>query len=117
MKQHNRALGQLTENLAAQALIDQGYQILERNFANKFGEIDLIAQDQTTLVFIEVKAKTGIRFGHPEEMITPSKLAKIRRMANLYLQDKVCACRIDVVAIVLDKAQRPLRLTHYQNVY
>ena len=59
MKYFNRETGQLAENLAADALIQKGYKILECNFSNKFGEIDIIAKDKEILVFVEVKAKKG----------------------------------------------------------
>lgn len=117
MKQDNKLIGQLSETMAADYLTGKGFILLERNFGNKFGEIDIIAQDQDTLVFVEVKAKTGITYGPPEEMITPGKLAKIRHIADLYLKDQKLPCRIDVMAIVLDEHHQLIRLTHYPNVY
>lgn len=117
MKDFNRKTGQLVENLAAGALEQKGYQILKRNFSNRFGEIDIIAQDKNTLVFAEVKAKTGEEFGMPEEMINPAKLQKIRHMAQIYMDDKTLLCRIDVIAVVLSPDNTLLRLTHYENVY
>jgi putative endonuclease len=116
MKTFNRATGRATEDIAAQTLQDKGYTILERNFSNRFGEIDIIAQDHDTLVFVEVKAKTGIDYGLPEEMINPGKLARIRNMATVYLNGKSVPCRIDVVAIVLGENNEVIRLTHYENV-
>jgi len=117
MKANNRALGQLTEGMAAKALADKGYEIVERNFSNKFGEIDIIAKDKDILVFVEVKAKTGIEFGLPEEMISKGKLAKVRHMAMIYTDGKEVRCRIDVVAIVVNHDNEMIRLTHYENVY
>jgi putative endonuclease len=117
MKSNNKIIGQLTENMAAAYLAQNGMEIIEQNFSNKFGEIDIIAKDKDVLVFVEVKAKTGIEFGLPEEMITKGKLSKVRRMADLYLQNHKLPCRIDVVAIVLNSDQQLNRLTHYQNVY
>ncbi len=117
MKFFNRETGRLAEDLATQALRDKDYQILERNFANKFGEIDIIAKDKNVLVFVEVKAKKGEQFGTPEEMINPRKLWKIRSMANLYMRRNDLPCRIDVVAVVLSENNSVLRLTHYENVY
>ncbi len=117
MKQQNRALGFLTESMAAQALINKGYEIIERNFSNRFGEIDIIARDKDTVVFVEVKAKTGVEFGLPEEMITSGKLSKIRHMATIYTDGKPIRCRIDVVAIVVNTQHEIVRLTHYENVY
>jgi len=117
MKQYNRDTGQHAEDLAAQALMDKGYTILERNFGNKFGEIDIIARNGDTLVFVEVKAKKGTEYGSPEEMISRGKLAKIRHMAMVYTEGKSVPCRIDVVAVVLNSDDNLIRLTHYENVY
>ena len=122
MKTLNRATGRHAENLAVTALQDKGYTILERNFSNRFGEIDIIAQDHEILVFVEVKAKTGVEFGSPEEMISPAKLQKVRNMAMIYMQHAPLpagrqACRIDVVAVVLGPTDDLVRLTHYENVY
>jgi len=117
MKTLNRATGRATEEIAARMLQEKGYTILERNFSNRFGEIDIIAQDKETLVFVEVKAKTGVEFGLPEEMIRPGKLQRIRNMATLYMNGQSLPCRIDVVAIVLGPDNHVARLTHYENVY
>ncbi|MBI4035897.1 YraN family protein [Candidatus Daviesbacteria bacterium] len=117
MKQDNRKVGFLGENLAEQALKNKGFKILERNFSNKFGEIDIIAQDHDTLVFIEVKTKKGTRLGLPEEMINTYKLKKVQKMAEVYLNGKTLPCRIDVVAIILSEDNKLLNLNHYQAVY
>lgn len=117
MKMFNKTTGRHAEDLAVTALQDKGYTILERNFGNKFGEIDIIAKDHNTLVFVEVKAKTGIDFGTPEEMISRGKLQKIRTMAMVYTEGKSLPCRIDVVAVVLGPINDLVRLTHYENVY
>lgn len=98
------------------ALRQKGYRILERNFRNKFGEIDIIAYDSGKLVFVEVKSKIGDEFGAPEEMISPGKLQKMRNMATFYTNGELVRCRIDVVAIVLDESGSAQRVTHYENV-
>ncbi len=116
MKAQNRQTGRLAEDMAVNALIKKGFQILERNFNNRFGEIDIIAKDKNTLVFVEVKAKKGEEFGMPEEMVNRYKLQKIRNMATIYTKGKSMLCRIDVVAIVLSATNDILRLNHYENV-
>lgn len=116
MKIFNRLTGKLAEDFATSALTKKGYQVIKRNFSTRFGEIDIIAKDKDILVFVEVKAKTGIDFGLPEEMINKRKLAKVKRMAEVYLNGKSVLCRIDVVAIVLGQNNNLIRLTHYQNV-
>jgi len=116
MKTLNRSTGRAGEAIAARTLQDKGYRILKRNFSNRFGEIDIIAQDHETLVFVEVKAKTGIEYGTPEDMISPGKLHRIRNMATLYMNGQSLPCRIDVVAIVFGENNDVVRLTHYENV-
>lgn len=117
MKFNNRQTGRLAEDLAAAALQEKGYQLLERNFSNRYGEIDIIAKDQETLVFVEVKAKKGTQFGLPEEMINSYKLKRVQNMATIYMKGKNLPCRIDVVAIVLSSTNDLISLTHYENVY
>lgn len=117
MKIYNRQTGLLAEKFAADALKKKGYSILEKNFSNKYGEIDIIVKDKDTLVFVEVKAKVGTNFGIPEEMINSGKLQRIRNMGTFYMKDKSLPCRIDIIAVVLNPANTLIRLTHYQNVY
>ena len=117
MKFQNRETGRLAENLASKALIKKGYLILENNFSNKFGEIDIIAKDKDVLVFVEVKAKKGVEFGLPEEMISRGKLRRVKNMATVYMKGEILPCRIDIIAVVLSPVGDLVRLTHYENVY
>lgn len=117
MKNGNKILGTFAENEACEALKRKGFKILKRNFHNRFGEIDIIAKDGDTTVFVEVKAKTGIFLGTPEEMINSQKLSKIRKLASVYLNGLSVLCRIDVIAIVFSPENEIQRLTHYKNVY
>lgn len=117
MKFFNKKTGALGEDLATEALRKKGYEILKRNFSNKFGEIDIIAKDKNVLVFVEVKTKKGEEFGSPEEMVGRGKLHRIKNMAAIYLNGKDVLCRIDVVAVVLGQNDELVRLTHYENVY
>lgn len=117
MKIYNKATGRLAEELAIDALSKKGLQILESNYANRFGEIDIICKDGDILVFVEVKAKKGEQFGLPEEMINPHKLQRVKNMALIYMKGQNLPCRIDVVAILLSEQDDLIRLTHYENVY
>ena len=95
-------LGRLGEDLAAQHLRKAGYQILERNVRSRYGEIDLVAEDEQDLVFVEVKTRRGTAFGRPEEAVTPSKQRKLMEIATYYLDLHSCPdrpWRIDVVAV------------------
>ncbi len=117
MKFFNKKTGFIGEDLATEELKKKGYAILERNFSNKFGEIDIIARDKNVLIFVEVKTKIGEYFGLPEEMISKGKLQRVRNMATIYMKGVSLPCRIDVVAIVLTPENELVRLTHYENVY
>ncbi|OIP22637.1 YraN family protein [bacterium CG_4_10_14_0_2_um_filter_33_32] len=95
-------LGKFGEDEAVQELQSFGYKVLERNYRNQIGEIDIIGKDGSTLCFIEVKTKSGIGFGSPEEMVNKRKQQKIIRIAQLYLLEnklKDIDWRIDVVAV------------------
>ncbi|MDE5756056.1 MAG: YraN family protein, partial [Clostridia bacterium] len=91
------------ENIAVDYLKKQGYIILERNFSTKVGEIDIIAQDKDTIVFVEVKARENTKFGQPIESITPQKVRHIIRTAQWYITAKHkynYPCRFDVIEIL-----------------
>ena len=97
-----QGLGRTGERLAAEALISKGYCILERNFRCRQGEIDLVAEDEQDIIFVEVKARRGISFGLPEEALTLRKRRKLMEVASYYLDLHTCSdrsWRIDVVAV------------------
>jgi putative transposase len=99
-----RRLGDAGEDLASAALKKQGYKILERNYTTPLGEIDLIARQGKMLVIVEVKTRTSMRFGSPQEAVSVTKQNRLRRLADYYLKDKRLTgapVRFDVVAIIL----------------
>jgi putative endonuclease len=96
------ALGADGERAAAEFLEGRGYRILARNYRTRLGEIDLIAQEGPVLVFVEVKARVGERFGGPAAAVTPAKQLRIARLAQQYLARRRLGdrlCRFDVVLI------------------
>ena len=102
MTQERLAFGVRGEELACEALIDRGYAIVERRYRTKHGEIDIVARDAETLVFVEVKARSDGSFGDPEESVTLQKQQRLVWMATDYLvMQRVgeVACRFDVVGI------------------
>jgi len=110
--------GILGEKLAAGFLQKQGYHILQTNYRCPEGEVDIVARYKGCLVFVEVRTKRSSEFGSPEESITPAKMDKLRRVAMHYRQkhdDVPASWRIDVVAIELDRRNRPLRMEHIEN--
>ena len=95
-------LGRKGEQMAAQALLERGYRIVEHNFRCRYGEIDLIAEEKGDLIFVEVKTRRGTAFGQPEEAVTRAKRRKLAEVASYYLDMHHAGdrpWRIDVVAI------------------
>ena len=95
-------LGSLGENLAVDYLISRKYRILERNFRNRIGELDIVASKDGMLCFIEVKTRTSEEYGDPLEAITPGKQRKIILMAQSYLNARGLddlQVRFDVMAV------------------
>ena len=104
MKGARQGLGRTGERLAAETLMGRGYRILERNFRCSYGEIDLVAEDEYDLIFIEVKTRRGTAYGRPEEAVTQHKQRKLLEIASYYLDLHACSdrsWRIDVVAVQL----------------
>ncbi len=101
---NNRAVGTQFEEKAANHLKKNGYQILQKNFRCKIGEIDLIAKDGEYLCFIEVKYRSALTKGFPAEAITVNKIRRITRTAQFFmLQHKIpqdTPCRFDAVVIL-----------------
>ncbi len=112
-----RGLGRRGEDLAAQHLIAQGYEIVDRNWRCEVGELDIVARDADCLACIEVRTRRGQALGSPEESITPAKRARLIALAEAYVQAHGWQgdWRLDVVAIEIDKRGRTLRLDHYEN--
>ena len=112
-----QAVGALGEKLAAGFLRKRGYHIIETNYRCPAGEIDIIARQGETLVFIEVRTKSSQEFGSPEESITSAKKARLRALAAHYGQthDNLPSQRIDVVSVELDKKGRVSRIEIIEN--
>lgn len=96
--------GKLGEEHICQWLITHGYQILERNFHSRFGELDIVAQKPPYLVFVEVKTRKRKSLVSPFEAITPSKQCKLIATASLFLQKHPSPYqpRFDVAAVYLE---------------
>ncbi len=97
-------LGKSGEDLACHELRRRGYAIVARRYRTRVGEIDIVARDGAILVFVEVKTRRSLRFGHPAEAITVHKQAKLRAMARDFLFRAAlgdCPCRFDVVTVTL----------------
>lgn len=112
-------VGSWAEEIASEFLREKGWEILERNWRyKKLGEIDIIASDADTIVFVEVRHRTSTAYGSPEASISPSKVGKLRRTATMYLTMARLhqrPCRFDVIAIDLVGGEVVLR--HHVNAF
>ncbi|ERP38992.1 YraN family protein [Chitinivibrio alkaliphilus] len=112
---NTRETGKSGEDAASAYLLRRGYRIICRNWADRFGEIDLVTiSPENRLVFVEVKLLRSKKVGLAEDKITPAKLERIRRTAERYVKEKHHAPspeRIDVITISAGK------ITHYKNVF
>jgi putative endonuclease len=109
-----KVFGNIGENVAVKFLKDKKYQILAQNYKNKIGEIDIIAKEKDTIVFIEVKSRESTKFGMPREAVTGYKQNKIRTVALSYLQQKKmlnAQIRFDVIEYLDGK------ITHIENCF
>ncbi len=113
-----RRLGNWGEGVAAVQLEAEGYAIVARNWRCAAGEIDLVARDGETLVFVEVKTRRGRAYGAPEEALTPRKAQKLLQLGAQYVYEQSLGdinWRIDLVAIELDARGLLLRCDHVRN--
>ena len=103
MSYARQALGKHGEDLACRELERRGYAIIARRYRRRAGEIDIIARDGETIVFVEVKAREDLAFGGGADAITPFKRQRIVQIAEDYLARHHprgdCPCRFDVVSI------------------
>lgn len=111
----NKTKGNAGEDLACRYLEKNGYEILERNkHYSRFCEIDIIAKQKKTIVFVEVKTRRTDDYGTPFEAITVSKFENIRKGVQFYISEhKIKDYRIDVIGITL---KPELKISHLKNV-
>jgi len=119
MTNQRQKLGQKGEELALELLEKKGQTILEKNYRNLFGEIDIIAKDHECLCFVEVRTKSSVDQGHPFESITYRKQRKIVQVASHYLQLNDLndvQVRFDVMAVIPQNADQ-FQLEYIQNAF
>lgn len=114
------ALGERGEELAARYVEELGWQVVDRNWRCRAGEIDLVALDQAsaTLVVVEVKSRSSIGYGHPLEAVTPAKLNRLLRLAAAWAaehQARVQHLRVDAVGVVMPPGGE-VRITHLRGL-
>ena len=108
--------GKKGEDLAVAFLQKQGYQILERNYRYKHSEVDIISRIGDTLVFVEVKARSNLDYGHPEEFVDSKQAEKIMEGADHYIlcEEWKGDIRFDIIAIEMGN---PPRVEHFLDAF
>jgi putative endonuclease len=112
-------IGKIGEEIAAQYLIKNGYNILDKNISAPFGEIDIIAEKNNCICFVEVKSRKTEIYGLPEEAITKMKKNKIIKVAQFYIKKKHIKeklFRFDVISIYFNKNTRQ-KIRHIKNAF
>jgi putative endonuclease len=113
-------LGQRGEDEAERFLRQLGYKILARGSRNKLGELDLVALDGQTIVFVEVKTRRSTDRGHPADAVDQRKQARITRLALAYLKRHRLLeqrCRFDVIAITWPDDHQPPKIEHFKHAF
>ncbi len=113
----NIKLGNRGEELASEVLQNQGLKILERNWRFGHSEVDIIAEDDGILTFIEVKTRTSEAFGLPEQSVTAAKQQKLKQAADeyIYQTNYEGEIRFDVVAILIEGNKTDFR--HFKDAF
>lgn len=114
---NNIETGQSGELIAREYLIDKGYNILETNYRNKIGEIDIIAMDRDILVFVEVKTRRDYSYGYAFEAVNVKKQRKIINTSMVYIKYKRLVnvqLRYDIIEVYLTKT---LKINHLDNAF
>jgi putative endonuclease len=110
-------LGKKGEQLAVDFLIKNGYNILDRNYRFDRAEVDIIAKKEEILSIIEVKTRTNIDFGNPEDFVTPKQIKNLVKAVNEYVteNDLDLEVRFDIVAIVKEK--QSFKIEHLKDAF
>jgi putative endonuclease len=112
-------LGRRGEDLAAAFLTEAGYLVVDRNWRCSQGEIDIVASDGAETVFVEVKTRSSVAFGHPFEAITARKLARLRRLAAAWCAENPGDhrnIRIDAISVIAPSGGPP-QIDHLARVF
>lgn len=116
----NQLFGKKSETVAVSHLRKLGYKILETNYRNRLGEIDIVAKDRDTIAFVEVKARKSKTYGNPKGAVTPKKQRKISMVALAYLKATKqidVRARFDVVTVTLNPEDQASTIDVIKNAF
>ncbi|HOB28892.1 MAG TPA: YraN family protein [Bacillota bacterium] len=120
MTRRRQQVGRAGEAAARSYLQNRGYRLVENNFRCLYGEIDIIAFHGSTLVFVEVRTRTGSSFGTPAESITAEKLNRLKKTALFFMQSRYgveVSCRFDLIAVQMEQQNMAVRnIRHYRGI-
>lgn len=112
---HNQRVGKWGEEIATAYLIGSGYEIVARNALTPYGEIDIIARQDESILFVEVKTRTSNKMGLPEDSITARKREHMLNAAHHYaVENAIDDWQIDVISIEGKPGSEP-KITHFEN--
>jgi putative endonuclease len=116
MAQHNE-LGKKGEQMAVDFLLKQGYAILERNYRFDKAEVDIIAQKDNMLAIVEVKTRSTVDFGNPQDFVKPKQILRLVKVVNEYVieNDLDVEVRFDIIAIV--KQNNSFEIEHLEDAF
>ncbi len=114
-KQGNKETGNKGETLAAEYLQQKGYIVLARNYRSKWGEVDIVAKHNSTVIFVEVKTKTSDRYGEPWEMVNHWKVGQVKRMGEVWCREFKWegSVRVDVIGVWMGEIEK---IEHWESV-
>ncbi|MFN8326493.1 YraN family protein [Flavobacterium sp.] len=116
MAEHNE-LGKLGEELAVDFLQKNGYDILETNWVFQKAEIDIIAQKDNTLVAVEVKTRSSIDFGLPQDFVKPKKIQLLVKAINEYVVSNDLDVEVQFDIIAVNKEEKDFNIEHIKNAF
>lgn len=120
-KDSRKQKGAAAEELAAAALLEKGYRILDRNWRSRFGELDIVAEIGAILVIIEVRSRSGTTsFGTPSESVNARKVMQVRNTAQQYVHHKRYherSIRFDVISVILGADMSAVSMDHIENAF
>ncbi|MRR29101.1 YraN family protein [bacterium] len=115
---YRQRLGAWGELQAETHLLERGFELIQRNYRTRFGEIDLVMKQADLLVFVEVKTRSNNRFGPPEQSVTPEKQEHLLLAAEQYVEEHPelpADWRVDVVAVIGKPGAAPLEIIWFEN--
>jgi putative endonuclease len=120
LSEPSKTTGFRGERAAEKFLKRRGYKIVARGLRSRGGELDLVAVDGRTIVFVEVKTRTSDRYGAPEEAVDLNKQKRMTRAALMFLKRHgllECSCRFDVVAVSWPAGSKRPTIEHFENAF